>query len=333
MVQSAVDVVALCSRAFPHTRKKPLEHAKQLASFCVPDRTTLPLAQLQKHTSISTMIASSSSSRVAVATQQQRRHRSHASIAPNSRRLSRHHALRVVSMFTGIVQGMAKIVDVQGADNFSRLQVQLPPGRAAGIAIGASVAINGTCLTVTDISPDDTLAFDVMGETLRATTLGDLAPGGAVNYERSARVGDEIGGHTVSGHVHTTAAVERVDDSPNNRRVQFKLADARWAKYVLPKGFIAVDGCSLTVGEVEPDGGAFSVYLIPETMRVTVLGSKVEGARVNIEIEAQTQAIVDTVERVVAQYAASGALGGGGGGVGVGAAAAVAATAAAARPS
>ena len=117
------------------------------------------------------------------------------------------------------------------------------------MSIGASVALNGTCLTVTDIKPD-VLSFDVIAETLRRTNLGQLAEGSDVNFERSAKVGDEIGGHTVSGHVHTTAAISAVEKRGDDVRLQFKLEDSSWRKYVLPKGFVAVDGCSLTVGEV-----------------------------------------------------------------------------------
>jgi riboflavin synthase len=130
--------------------------------------------------------------------------------------------------------------------------------------------------------------------------------GSKVNFERSARVGDEIGGHNVSGHVHCTASIVEVRETENNKRLTIELPDDKWMKYVLPKGFISVDGCSLTVGEVE--GRQFSVYLIPETLRVTVFGFKGVGDKVNIEIEAQTQAIVDTVERVVAQYLDQGAV-------------------------
>ncbi|GBF91988.1 riboflavin synthase subunit alpha [Raphidocelis subcapitata] len=209
--------------------------------------------------------------------------------------------LRTVAMFTGIVQGLARVADVGREPGLSRVRIELPAGRAVGIQIGASVAINGTCLTVTEID-GDTLAFDIMSETLRATNLGDLAAGRAVNYERSARVGDEIGGHNVSGHVHTKARISAIEETPNNRRVVFELPDESWMKYILPKGYVAVDGCSLTVGEVE--GRTFSVYLIPETLRVTVFGVKGVGDSVNIEVEAQTQAIVDTVERVVGRYMA-----------------------------
>ena len=133
------------------------------------------------------------------------------------------------------------------------------------------------------------------------------ASGVQVNFERAAKVGDEIGGHTVSGHVGATAAVKKVERGGDNVRLEFELAqgDVRWLKYVLPKGFVAVDGCSLTVGEVEmaeaEDGGRFSVYLIPETLRATCFGDRQVGDRVNVEVDPQTQAIVDTVERYMAE--------------------------------
>ena len=94
------------------------------------------------------------------------------------------------------------------------------------------------------------LSFDVIAETLRRTNLGKLTANSAVNYERSARVGDEIGGHNVSGHVHTTASISSISKHGDDVRLQFAIQDTAWAKYILPKGFVAVDGCSLTVGEV-----------------------------------------------------------------------------------
>ncbi len=202
-------------------------------------------------------------------------------------------------MFTGIVQGTAEVAAVSSKDKFSQVKIRFPDGKVTGIAIGASVAINGTCLTVTEIH-GDTLSFDIMMETLRATNIGDLQSGSIVNFERSARMGDEIGGHNVSGHVHCKATMTNVEVSENNRRLTFTLQDPTFIKYILPKGYIAVDGTSLTVGEVWDT--SFSVYLIPETLRVTVFGVKGVGDSVNIEIETQTQAIVDTTERVVAQY-------------------------------
>jgi riboflavin synthase len=201
------------------------------------------------------------------------------------------------ALFTGLVQGTAEVVSFDDVGDFARLKLKFPPKTLDGILIGASVACNGTCLTVVE-TEGDTACFDLIVETLRATNLGELVPGSSVNYERSARVGDEIGGHTVSGHVHAKATIVEQEDTENNRRVVFEL-DEKWSKYILPKGFVAVDGCSLTVGETSP--GRFNVWLIPETIRQTVFANKDVGSTVNIEIESQTQTIVDTIERVLAE--------------------------------
>jgi len=210
------------------------------------------------------------------------------------------------ALFTGIVQGMAEVTKIEKKkgtsawsefDEFQTMTIKFPPGKVDGVSIGASIAINGTCLTVTEQVGDECF-FDLIVETLRATNLGELEVGSIANYERSARMGDEIGGHHVSGHVDCKATITSVEDTEFNRRIVFTVPE-RMMKYILPKGFIAVDGCSLTIGEVE--GNTFSVYLIPETLRVTVLGSKGEGDSVNIEVERQTQAIVDTVERYLSE--------------------------------
>jgi riboflavin synthase len=139
-------------------------------------------------------------------------------------------------------------------------QVQFPPGKMDAVKIGASVALNGTCLTVTSANSDQ-LTFDVIAETLRRTNLGALVKGSTVNFERSARMGDEIGGHIVSGHVHTMATICAIEKEADNHRMVCKLTDAAWRKYILPKGFVAVDGCSLTVGEVGCSLGSFCFTL------------------------------------------------------------------------
>ena len=204
-------------------------------------------------------------------------------------------AVNPVALFTGLVQGTAEVVSFANVGDFARLKLRFPPNTLDGILIGASVACNGTCLTVVE-TDGDCACFDLIVETLRATNLGELEPGSLVNYERSARVGDEIGGHNVSGHVSTKATIVEQEDTDNNRKVVFEL-DPKWSKYILPKGFVAVDGCSLTVGETSP--GRFNVWLIPETIRQTVFRNKGVGSTVNIEIESQTQTIVDTIERVL----------------------------------
>jgi riboflavin synthase len=207
---------------------------------------------------------------------------------------------------SGIVQSKGTVRRIDRASDMCSFEIQLPAGAGAGVQIGASVAINGTCLTVVAEPAADLLRFDVIAESLRRTNLGDLQEGSAVNFERSARMGDEIGGHSVSGHVHTVATLSSVTQAGNDKRLEFSLRDPEWSKYILAKGYVSVDGCSLTVGEVvrgESGGDAsFSVYLIPETLRVTVFGERKKGDQVNVEVEAQTQAVVDTVERVLPQY-------------------------------
>ncbi|MEJ2692364.1 MAG: riboflavin synthase subunit alpha [Candidatus Thiodiazotropha sp.] len=200
-------------------------------------------------------------------------------------------------MFTGIVQGTAEILDIVEKENFRTHRIRLTASALEGLSPGASVAHNGCCLTVTRIE-GDRVDFDLMQETLRTTNLGSLKVGDRVNYERAARFGDEIGGHAMSGHILCTAEVLRVAINPNNHRIRFKLPET-WSKYLFTKGYIGIDGISLTIGEVA--GNEFDVNLIPETLERTNIGERTEGDRVNIEIDPQTQAIVDTVERVLPQ--------------------------------
>lgn len=197
-------------------------------------------------------------------------------------------------MFTGIVQGIATVQDVTTAPGLSTLIIRLPEGKSDGVTIGASVAINGTCLTVTRQDGND-LYFDAMQETLQRTTLGDLSPGDDLNFERAARIGDEIGGHLLSGHIHTTATIAEIVKSENNVTLWFEVPEA-WTRYIFTKGYIAINGASLTIGDVE--GNRFNVHLIPETLRATTFGTAQEGQRVNIEIDSQTQTIVDTLARL-----------------------------------
>jgi riboflavin synthase, alpha subunit len=200
-------------------------------------------------------------------------------------------------MFSGIVQGVAPIHSITEKADFRTQVVKLPPEMRKGLAIGASVANNGVCLTVTEIN-DDLVSFDLMQETLRITNLGALKVGDWVNIERAMQMGAEIGGHILSGHVYCTATISNIIASENNRQIWFELPNTEVMKYILTKGFVAVDGISLTIGEVR--GNQFCVNLIPETLQRTLMGQRKLGDRVNIEIDSQTQAIVDTVERYLA---------------------------------
>ncbi len=182
--------------------------------------------------------------------------------------------------------------------NFRTHVVELPIDMLPELALGASVAHNGCCLTVTHIE-GNRVSFDLMKETLRLTNLGDINVGDKVNLERAAKFSDEIGGHLMSGHIICTAEIAKIYTSENNRQIWFRMPSEDLMKYVLHKGFIGIDGISLTIGEVV--GNRFCVHLIPETLSRTTLGKKRLGHRVNIEIDPQTQAVVDTVERVLAQ--------------------------------
>lgn len=200
-------------------------------------------------------------------------------------------------MFTGIVQGRAPLVELVEKENFRTHIVELPDELLAGLETGASVAHNGCCLTVTRID-GNRISFDLMQETLRLTNLGDLTLGDEVNIERAARFGDEIGGHSMSGHIMCTTEVKEIVESENNYQIWFALP-AGYEQYVFEKGYIGIDGISLTVGALQ--NGRFSVNLIPETLERTVIAQRKVGSRINIEIDPQTQAIVDTVERVMAR--------------------------------
>jgi len=201
-------------------------------------------------------------------------------------------------MYTGIVKLALPLAALQDKPGLKTLRFDFPPSLRTGLEMGASVAVDGVCLTVASLS-DNQVCFDVMQQTLAVTTLGDVQVGKRYNIERSAKMGDEIGGHPISGHIDCTTQVVAITEPENNRFVDFALPPAL-SKYIFPKGFIAVNGCSLTVADVDSARGTFRVCFIPETSRVTTHGEKKPGDFVNIEIDRQTQAIVDTVERYMA---------------------------------
>ncbi len=200
-------------------------------------------------------------------------------------------------MFTGIVQTQATIFSVSDQASFRHIVVETEPKFLKDLAIGASIAINGCCLTVVEFS-DTQVHFDVIDETLRLTNLGKLKEGDKVNFERSLKIGDEIGGHGVSGHIHCSGKVTDVELSENNCAMWIQIPE-KHSSYLFDKGFISVNGASLTIGQVK--GNCFSLHLIPETLRITNLGECEAGSEVNIELDQQTITTVDTVERVLAK--------------------------------
>ncbi len=210
-------------------------------------------------------------------------------------------------MFTGIVQGIAAVRALTERPGLRTFTLAFPPGFTQGLAIGASVAVDGTCLTVTALHGDggsdghSAADFDVMQQSLALTTLAGLRAGSAINVERAAKDGAEIGGHPLSGHIDFMATLAQLR-TPENNRVLRIAAPAPWMRYVFAKGYIAVNGASLTVAEAhrERDGsGWFEVWLIPETLRMTTFGEKAEGDALNIEIERSTQVFVDTVRDAI----------------------------------
>ena len=202
-------------------------------------------------------------------------------------------------MFTGIVQSQAKVISVKTQNNLCRLVISLHSLYATKLELGASIAINGVCLTVVEFFEQSdeltSIAFDIIEETLRVTTLGLLAIGDSVNVERSLKMGDELGGHIVSGHVHYVSTLENKTVTPTNTTLYFE-CDTPWLKYVFDKGFITLNGTSLTVGELKDN--TFSVHLIPETLSRTNLGRLDVGNQINIEFDQQTITIVKTIERL-----------------------------------
>lgn len=198
-------------------------------------------------------------------------------------------------MFTGIVQGTGQIAEVIEGETIKTFKIEIP--NTESLEIGASVSVDGVCLTATSIV-NKIASFDVIQETLTRTTLGQLEKGDIVNIERSLKFGDEIGGHLLSGHIIATGLVNEKIDSGEGMDLSI-IAPPSIEKYLIEKGYVAIDGISLTIGEVS--NSRFNLHIIPETMKQTKIASKQVGDAVNIEIDSTTQTIVSTVERIIAK--------------------------------
>lgn len=199
-------------------------------------------------------------------------------------------------MFTGIVQGARPVASLTHGAGTHVLTVDLGD-LVAGLQSGASVAVNGTCLTAVDVDGSQA-RFDIVHETWQQTNLGDLRAGAMVNIERSFRVGDEVGGHILSGHIASAAAVLSVVAEEGHRLVTVEIPK-RWMPYLMPKGFVALNGASLTIQDLDRDASSITVSLIPETLARTTFGAVRPGDRLNLEVDAQTQAVVDTVRALL----------------------------------
>jgi len=208
-----------------------------------------------------------------------------------------------MNMFTGIVQGKGTVFSVVKRRVVS--DVTTPAGLTFGIELpdaegllrGASVAVNGVCLTATGIS-GNRVQFDVIPETLQRTNLGSLEVGSPVNIERSLKMGDELGGHLLSGHIMGVGVVTRAVPVGDGRDLTIQCPE-NLLKYIHEKGYIGLNGASLTVGLC--NGAEINVHLIPETLRLTTFGAVEVGDEVNVEIDSMTQTVVATVERMLKQ--------------------------------
>lgn len=201
-------------------------------------------------------------------------------------------------MYTGIVQGLEKVLDIHSGDGFITLVISNQHGFLNDVYLGASVALNGTCLTAAKIDQtNDCVYFDVSTLTSTLTTLGHLTVGDDVNLERSAKVGTENGGHNLYGHVEGTATVKHVTRLGETLHVDLHIPNGN-IKYFFLKGFIGLNGCSLTINRVDRSMHEISVDLIPETLRLTTWKKIQAGDPVNYEIDQMTRTLVDTLENI-----------------------------------
>ena len=198
-------------------------------------------------------------------------------------------------MFTGIIHKTATVTAVAPTPSGRRLTLTAP---STDHVLGESIAINGVCLTVATINPDQTLAFDVIPETLAKTNLGQLNPNDVVHVERSLRAGDPIDGHFVQGHVDGTGTL--ISQSTTNDEFRLRIqAPTHLAKYLIPKGSIAIDGVSLTLANVDRDH--LEVALIPTTLQLTLLGKKQVGYSFNLEADMMAKTVISYLERIRGQ--------------------------------
>ena len=200
-------------------------------------------------------------------------------------------------MFTGIVSGKGHVQKIIKSKDYVSLIIKAPKGFSKNLTKGASVSVNGVCLTVKK-GKTDILEFDVIEETLQKTNLKDISKSSKVNLERSMTAKTEIGGHLVSGHIHGTGEVLKVIDRQATKDLQIKIPTSL-REYFFYKGYVALNGCSLTIGKVLKT--SFYIHLIPETVSVTTFKDIKKGDLINIEIEQATINTVETVKRVMSE--------------------------------
>ncbi len=203
-------------------------------------------------------------------------------------------------VFSGIIQSIGVVTNIVEQKDLLNLEVKSDSVFSKDLNLGGSVCVDGVCLTVVSIDANR-ISFDIIMETLNSTTLKKIKLSDEVNLERSLKFGDEIGGHILSGHVSETLSITNISNPENNHIISFK-ASEELMKYVFPKGYIAINGVSLTVGKVSVTDNTFNVYLIPETLSRTNLSRKEIGDLINVEIDSQTRNTVDTITKITKEH-------------------------------
>ena len=196
-------------------------------------------------------------------------------------------------MFLGIVQEIGKVKEFVKEKDIYNLSIDCSSDLLSNLKKGSSISVNGVCLTVKDSNPE-MLRFDLVEETIKRTNFQIIKAGDNVNLERSLKIGDEIGGHLVSGHIHGTSKVISMDIRDESWDVEFSV-EPFMHDYILHKGYVAINGCSLTVGEVSSE--SFMIHLIPETLSITNLFQLQQNSIVNVELDQNTVVIADTVKK------------------------------------
>ncbi len=202
-------------------------------------------------------------------------------------------------MFTGIVEGLAKVESISKVKSKNKkadIKITIRLGKLSkGLKVGNSVNISGACLTITKLYKGRA-DFEMIQETTKRTYFGNLRSGDLVNIERSLRLGDRLEGHLVLGHVDCTGIIEDIVRFPNETKIWINIEDPKILRSIVPKGSIAVDGISLTVVDVEEN--KISIALIPHTLAITTLGFKSKGDHVNIELDIITRYIIKSLPKV-----------------------------------
>ena len=200
-------------------------------------------------------------------------------------------------MFSGIVQTVGKIESIEDKNHIKTIRIETHGDYLEDIAIGQSVSVDGVCLSLVKKN-NEYCEFEAVEETINRTTLGSYKQGTKVNLEKSLKFGDTVGGHFVSGHIHTRGRIVEVELVGESKNILIEIEE-KWIKYLTEKGYISVNGASITIGKVSKN--TFYVHLIPETLRTTNLDELIYGKYVNLEFDQTTIAIVDTTERLINQ--------------------------------